>query len=118
MLQSLRGDAEALAEITIAGRAFRIGKVDEAMRGQAKPFLTFLERAHIAGADLSGEKIRRAKAEIAALLLKEHAADITAEWLAAHWNECQREAVVDEFHRQTVDLVRAGLMFRAVPRPQ
>jgi hypothetical protein len=93
-----------LSHIEIAGETFLIGTVDNDLRIEAHPHTLTCYRIMISEADCLGNEARRAYAEIAALLLQDHAPDITVDWLFENMDAFQSEALMKEFQRQALDL--------------
>ena len=96
---------QALMVAKIGGLTLRIGKTDLAMRKQAEAYRLRIEKLHVRGGDLSGPEASNAMAEIAAILLRQHRPEITADWLDRHMTAQQREALFDEFIRQAAESV-------------
>src|SRR6185312_3773881 len=102
--QSVSAEIPTASTIQIAGRLFHIGNLDLKIRNEAEPYRLCIEALYVRGGNLYGKSGSKAKAEIAALLLKHNAPDVTVEWLLHHMTSEQGDAIMDEFTFQAVVL--------------
>lgn len=106
--------SKILSEIEIDGRTFRIGMMTSAMHREAQAdcefFALMAAKGPIKLADLYGDnsaEIWAANERLALLLLREHAPDLTVEWLDDNCTPEHLDLLAQEMLRQRIDLAVA-----------
>jgi hypothetical protein len=106
--------SKPLQEITIAGRAFRVGTLTSEKHLAAMPDIQFFARLPRTVEAAHSEDAQRAFARMALLLLRDDAPDLTADWLSENMRGVEQNSMALEFQRQAMErAVAAGMAGRA-----